>query len=67
MKNREINRSDYAFMKRSDYLQCLRKIYEEDSLDYLIALRDGLSIIIARRLNPSEKPIEKYEGYVKYL
>ena len=54
-------------MKRSDYLQCLRKIYEEDSLDYLIALRDGLSIIIARRLNPSEKPIEKYEGYVKYL
>lgn len=59
--------NDYAFMKRSEYLSCLRKIYENDSLDYLIALRDGLSIIIARRLNPCEKPIEQYEGYVKYL
>ena len=59
--------SDYAFMKRSEYLACLRKIYENDSLDYLIALRDGLSIIIARRINPLEKPIEQYEGYVKYL
>ena len=67
MKNNEINRNAYAFMKRNEYLQCLRKVYENDSLDYLIALRDGLSIIIARRLNPNEKPIEQYEGYVKYL
>lgn len=55
------------YMKRSEFLLTLRKVYEEDSTDYLLALRDGLSILIARRKDPSSKKLEDYEGWVKYV
>lgn len=57
-------RNNYNFIKRSRFLICVRNAYDDKSTDYLLALRDALSIVIARRLNPSGQPLEDYDGYI---
>jgi len=55
------------YIKRSNFLLALRKTYEEYSMDYLLALRDGLNLIILGRVDSSAKPLEEYKGYIKYV
>ena len=59
MKNSRDNQS--RFMLRSEFLKCLVAVYGDASTDYLLALRDGLSVLINKRINPATtKPLADY-------
>lgn len=57
---------DTRYVKKSDFLEALDVVYENANVEYLISLRDGLSIIINQRLNGGLKPFkENFCGFVK--
>lgn len=57
---------DTHYVKKSDFLDALDVVYENANVEYLISLRDGLSIIINQRLNGGLKPFKNnFCGYVK--